>query len=154
MSHKDGRVVLSAWIDPALRDHVREAARLSGLEFSRWVERAVRQTMARESADRAIRAVMRRARVTRPEFVQSNECEVECPVCMKKFTTTHTESRSFCSVGCQMLDEPYRPRDVIGKRLTDLSIWRILVTAEHLEDAQRELRKVRALSGSKGPERA
>lgn len=56
MSHKDGRVVLSAWIDPALRDHVREAARFSGLEFSRWVERAVRQTMARESADRAMAA--------------------------------------------------------------------------------------------------
>lgn len=29
---------------------------LSGLEFSRWVERAVRQTMARESADRAMAA--------------------------------------------------------------------------------------------------
>lgn len=53
MSHKDGRVVLSAWVDPVLRDYVREAARLSGLEFSRWVERAVRQAMARESADRA-----------------------------------------------------------------------------------------------------
>lgn len=54
MSHKDGRVVLSAWVDPVLRDYVREAARLSGLEFSRWVERAVRQAMARESADRAM----------------------------------------------------------------------------------------------------
>lgn len=42
MSHKDGRVVLSAWVDPVLRDYAREAARLSGLEFSRWVERAVR----------------------------------------------------------------------------------------------------------------
>lgn len=46
MSHKDGRVVLSAWVEPVLRDYVREAARLSGLEFSRWVERAVRQAMA------------------------------------------------------------------------------------------------------------
>jgi hypothetical protein len=54
VSHKDGRVVLSAWVDPVLRDHAREAARLSGLEFSRWVARAVRQTMARESADRAM----------------------------------------------------------------------------------------------------
>ena len=53
MSHKDGRVVLSAWVEPVLRDYVREAARLSGLEFSRWIARAVRQTMARESADRA-----------------------------------------------------------------------------------------------------
>ncbi len=48
MSPKDRRVVLSAWVEPVLRDYVREAARLSGLEFSRWVERAVRQAMARE----------------------------------------------------------------------------------------------------------
>lgn len=54
MSHKDGRVVLSAWVEPALRDYAREAARRSGLEFSRWVERTVRQTMVRESADRAL----------------------------------------------------------------------------------------------------
>lgn len=60
MSHKDGRVVLSAWVEPVLRDYVREAARLSGLEFSRWVERAVRQTMARESADRAMAAARER----------------------------------------------------------------------------------------------
>lgn len=54
MSHRDGRVILSAWVDPVLRDHAREAARISGLEFSRWVARAVRQTMAREAADRAM----------------------------------------------------------------------------------------------------
>ncbi len=54
MSHKDGRVVLSAWVEPVLRDYAREAAKMAGLEFSRWVERAVRQTMARESADRAL----------------------------------------------------------------------------------------------------
>ena len=60
MSYKDGRVMLSAWVDPTLRNHAREAARLSGLEFSRWVERAVRQTMARESADRAVVAALAR----------------------------------------------------------------------------------------------
>ena len=60
MSHKDGRVVLSAWVDPVLRDYAREAARLSGLEFSHWVARAVRQTMARESADRAVAAAIER----------------------------------------------------------------------------------------------
>ena len=54
MSHKDGRVVLSAWVEPVLRDYAREAAKVANLEFSRWVERAVRQTMARESADRAM----------------------------------------------------------------------------------------------------
>lgn len=60
MSHKDGRVVLSAWVEPVLRDYAREAARLSGLEFSRWVERAVRQAMARESADRAMSSARER----------------------------------------------------------------------------------------------
>ena len=54
MSHKDGRVVLSAWVEPVLRDYAREAARASGLEFSRWIERAVRRAAAQESADRAI----------------------------------------------------------------------------------------------------
>jgi hypothetical protein len=54
MSHKDGRVVLSAWVEPVLRDYAREAARASGLEFSRWIERAVRQAVAQESAARAI----------------------------------------------------------------------------------------------------
>ena len=60
MSHKDGRVVLSAWVEPVLRDHAREAAKISNLEFSRWIERAVRQTMARESADRAMDAARAR----------------------------------------------------------------------------------------------
>lgn len=60
MSYKDGRVVLSAWVEPVIRDGAREAASASGLEFSRWVERAVRQAMARESADRAIAEYERR----------------------------------------------------------------------------------------------
>jgi hypothetical protein len=60
MSHKDGRVVLSAWVEPVLRDYAREAAKVANLEFSRWVERAVRQTMARESADRAMVAASER----------------------------------------------------------------------------------------------
>lgn len=54
MSHKDGRVVLSAWVEPVLRDYARESARASGLEFSRWIERAVRIAAAQESAARAI----------------------------------------------------------------------------------------------------
>ena len=54
MSAKDGRVVLSAWVDPITRDIAREAARQSGLTFSEWVERAVMAATARESADRAM----------------------------------------------------------------------------------------------------
>ena len=60
MSYRDGRVALSARVEPVLRDYAREAARLSGLEFSRWVERAIRQTMARESADRAMARALER----------------------------------------------------------------------------------------------
>jgi hypothetical protein len=61
VSHKDGRVVLSAWVEPVLRDYAREAAKVANLEFSRWVERAVRQTMARESADRAMASARERS---------------------------------------------------------------------------------------------
>jgi len=60
VSYKDGRVVLSAWVEPVLRDYAREAAKVANMEFSRWVERAVRQTMARESADRAMVAARER----------------------------------------------------------------------------------------------
>lgn len=42
MSHKDGRVVLSAWVEPVLRDYAREAAKAAGVQFSQWVEGAVR----------------------------------------------------------------------------------------------------------------
>lgn len=55
MSHKDGRVILSAWVEPVLRDYAREAARSAGMEFSRWVARAVQRAVAEESAARAIR---------------------------------------------------------------------------------------------------
>ena len=52
MSHKDGRVVLSAWVDPVLRDLARVAARSAGVEFSRWIARAVQRAVADESAAR------------------------------------------------------------------------------------------------------
>jgi predicted HicB family RNase H-like nuclease len=60
MTRKDELVALSARVEPALRDYAREAARLSGLDLSGWVERAIRQTLARESADRAMADAMRR----------------------------------------------------------------------------------------------
>lgn len=55
MSHRDGRVTLSAWVDPVVRDHARTAAKSAGVEFSRWVERSVQRAIAEESAARAIR---------------------------------------------------------------------------------------------------
>lgn len=67
MSHKGERVVLTAWVDPVLRDYVREAARLSGLGFSQWVERAVQQAVARDYT-RAIRGAIEtiEAKETKP----------------------------------------------------------------------------------------
>jgi len=55
MAHKDGRVTLSAWVDPVLRDYARTAAKSAGVEFSRWIERAIRRACAEESAARALR---------------------------------------------------------------------------------------------------
>lgn len=63
-TNRGGRVVLSAWVEPASRDSAREAAKAAHLEFSRWVERAVRQTMARESADRAMASARARGECT------------------------------------------------------------------------------------------
>lgn len=59
MSYRDGKVLLVAHVEPALRDHAREAARAAGLEFSQWVARVVQQEMARESTDRAIATASR-----------------------------------------------------------------------------------------------
>lgn len=51
----DGRVILSAWVDPVLRDHARVAARSAGVEWSKWVERVIQKAVAEESAARALR---------------------------------------------------------------------------------------------------
>lgn len=66
MSHKDGRVVLSAWVDPVIRDYAREAAKSANLEFSQWVERAVQQAMARESAYRTLMMARNSADMAKP----------------------------------------------------------------------------------------
>jgi hypothetical protein len=55
MTHKDGRVVLSAWVEPVLRDYAREAARAAGVQFSLWVEGAVQRAVAEQSAAKALR---------------------------------------------------------------------------------------------------
>lgn len=59
--HRRNTVILSAWVDPVVRDYAREAARVARLPFSTWVERAVRQAVARESSDMAIDANYRAA---------------------------------------------------------------------------------------------
>lgn len=49
----NGRALLSAWVDPVLRDHAREAAREAGVEFSAFVAEAVRREVLRRSTARA-----------------------------------------------------------------------------------------------------
>lgn len=50
----NGRALLSAWVDPVLRDHAREAAREAGVEFSAFVAEAVRREVLRRSTERAV----------------------------------------------------------------------------------------------------
>jgi hypothetical protein len=61
MSHKDGRVILSAWVDPALRDQARVAAKSAGLNFSRWIGRVVQRAVTEESARRETMAAVHRS---------------------------------------------------------------------------------------------
>ena len=56
-----GLVLMTAWVDPALREYARVAARASGVEFSRFVERAVQDAVARASIERAARDAEARA---------------------------------------------------------------------------------------------
>ena len=56
----DGRVILSARIDPVLREHARTEAKRAGLEFSRWVERVIQKAVAAESAKRAMQEAIKR----------------------------------------------------------------------------------------------
>lgn len=44
MSHpaQQGLVLLTAWIDPVIRDLARGRARESGMTLSKWIERAIR----------------------------------------------------------------------------------------------------------------
>lgn len=56
MSHRYGRVVLSAWVDPLIRDRARAAAIEENVPFSRWVERAVRRAIAEDSMSCALLA--------------------------------------------------------------------------------------------------
>lgn len=59
MSKQGNRVMLSAWVDPVLRDYAREAAREAGVPFSEFIERAVQQHVSRVSAHRAAVAAAR-----------------------------------------------------------------------------------------------
>jgi len=59
----NGKAMLVAWIDPVLRDYARVAARAAGVEFSKFVERAVQQAVAKESLARVEREIVTRAAI-------------------------------------------------------------------------------------------
>ena len=52
--HRKNTVVLSAWVDPALREYARLEAKASGLTFSKFIERAVQRAVSEASVNRAL----------------------------------------------------------------------------------------------------
>ena len=58
--HRKNTVILSAWVDPALRDYARVEAKASGVAFSEFVSRAVQRAVADASAERATRDAIAR----------------------------------------------------------------------------------------------
>jgi len=53
--HRKSTVILSAWVDPVLRDYARAEAKASGLSFSEFVSRAIQRAVSESSAERATR---------------------------------------------------------------------------------------------------
>lgn len=62
MKTTDDRVRMNVLIDPSIRDCARESARLAGVEFSKWVEEAIRQAMVQASIARCMEKLDRRER--------------------------------------------------------------------------------------------
>lgn len=58
--HRKNTVILSAWVDPVLRDYARAEAKASGVSFSEFVSRAVQQAVAAASIERATRDAIAR----------------------------------------------------------------------------------------------
>ncbi len=58
--HRKNTVILSAWVDPVLRDYARAEAKASGVTFSEFVSRAVQRAVAYASAERAARDAITR----------------------------------------------------------------------------------------------
>jgi len=46
-----GKVMLAAWVDAPLRDHVRTAAKERGIPISRFIEEAVRTALTKHAFD-------------------------------------------------------------------------------------------------------
>jgi len=58
--HRKNTVILSAWVDPVLREYARAEAKEQEITFSAFVERAVQQAVAKASIDRARKAALAR----------------------------------------------------------------------------------------------
>jgi hypothetical protein len=63
--HRAETVILSAWVDPALRDHARLEAKAAGIPFSTFIERAIQQAVAKASSARALQDAEARERLER-----------------------------------------------------------------------------------------
>ncbi len=53
--HRKNTVILSAWVDPALREYARLEARRQGVPFSTFIARAVQQAVSAASLERTLR---------------------------------------------------------------------------------------------------
>lgn len=62
--HRRETVILSAWVDPALREYVRAEARTQNMAFSDYVAKALQRAIAEDSAHRAIAEAVARAECT------------------------------------------------------------------------------------------
>lgn len=60
-----GLVVMSAWVDPALRQYARALAQRAGVGVSEWIGEAVRQRCAADSARAALALADARAKEER-----------------------------------------------------------------------------------------
>lgn len=46
------KVILSAWVDPVIRDYARTEAKRNGLKFSEFIERVIREAVSAASVRR------------------------------------------------------------------------------------------------------
>lgn len=59
-ARRANKVILSAWVDPVLRDYARTEAKAQGIAFSEFISRAVQRAVAEASAERATRDAITR----------------------------------------------------------------------------------------------
>lgn len=69
MTKPRSTVILSAWVDPVVRDLARVEAKASGIAFSKFIERAVQRACLEASVARAVGDAKSRGGTTQPAEV-------------------------------------------------------------------------------------